>query len=67
MSGISKTKTDVKKIEITVNGKKVTVVKGTFLLQAVREAKAPVPTLCHHKSLTPSGSPKRIRRNCLPI
>ncbi len=56
MSGVSKSKTNVKKIEITVNGKKVTVVRDTFLLQAVREAKAAVPTLCHHKSLTPSGS-----------
>ncbi len=43
------------KIDITINGKTVGVVKGTTLLKAVREAGFDVPTLCHHKDLTPSG------------
>jgi aldehyde:ferredoxin oxidoreductase len=44
------------KIEITINDKKVSVVKGTRLLDAVREAKFSVPTLCRNKNLTPTGS-----------
>jgi aldehyde:ferredoxin oxidoreductase len=46
---------DSNKIDITINGKTVGVVKGTTLLKAIREAGFDVPTLCHHKDLTPSG------------
>jgi aldehyde:ferredoxin oxidoreductase len=43
------------KIEITINDKKVTVVKDSFLLKAVQDVGIEVPTLCHHKDLTPTG------------
>lgn len=43
------------KIEITINGKKASVAKDSYLLKAVQEAGIDVPTLCHHKDLTPSG------------
>jgi aldehyde:ferredoxin oxidoreductase len=43
------------KINITINGKKIAVVKDSFLLKAVQEAGFNIPTLCHHKDLTPSG------------
>jgi aldehyde:ferredoxin oxidoreductase len=44
------------KIRITVNGKDVEVVRDATLLSAVREAGFDVPTLCHHKDLTPDGN-----------
>jgi len=48
--------TQTKKIEITINDKKkVNVVKDSFLLDAVRDAGFTIPTLCHHKDLTPTG------------
>ncbi len=43
------------KIEIFINDKKVSVVRDSFLLKAVQEAGFTIPTLCHHKDLTPSG------------
>ena len=55
MGAAAKT-TEAKKIKITINGKSTTVVRDTFLLQAVHEAGVTVPTLCHHKDLTPGGS-----------
>jgi len=48
--------TKTNKIEITINDKKVTVVRGTLLLKAIQEAKIPVPTLCRNKNLTPTGN-----------
>jgi len=45
-----------KKIEITINGKKITVLKDTFLLKAIMDAGFVVPTLCNHKDLTPNGT-----------
>jgi aldehyde:ferredoxin oxidoreductase len=47
--------TNTNKIEITINDKRVTVLKDTFLLKAVQEAGFRIPTLCHHKDLTPTG------------
>jgi aldehyde:ferredoxin oxidoreductase len=44
------------KIEITVNDKTVSAVKGSTLLPAIRQAGFDVPTLCFHKDLTPSGN-----------
>lgn len=44
------------KIEITINNKKISVVKDSYLLKAVKEAGIDMPTLCHHKDLTPSGT-----------
>ncbi len=51
-----KTKAGPKKIEISINGKAATVVEGTYLLNAVMDAGYNVPTLCHHKDLTPDGT-----------
>ncbi len=48
--------TETKKIEITINDKKtVSVVKDSFLLEPIRKAGFVIPTLCHHKDLTPTG------------
>ncbi len=44
------------KINITINGIEATVQKGSYLLQALRDNGVAVPTLCHHKDLTPSGT-----------
>ncbi len=44
------------KIKITINNKEIEVKKDSFLLDALRELKIPVPTLCNHKDLTPTGS-----------
>ncbi|MDD3050195.1 MAG: aldehyde ferredoxin oxidoreductase C-terminal domain-containing protein [Candidatus Cloacimonetes bacterium] len=44
------------KIEVIINGKTITVTKDTYLLKAINEAGFSVPTLCHHKDLTPNGS-----------
>jgi len=41
---------------ITVNGKAIEVAVGTYLLKALKDAGASVPTLCRHKDLTPNGS-----------
>jgi aldehyde:ferredoxin oxidoreductase len=43
------------KINITIDGKDVSVVKGAYLLGVLRENGVHVPTLCHHKDLTPQG------------
>jgi len=50
------TKTTQQKIELTINGKTATVLEGTYLLQAIMDAGYTVPTLCHHKDLTPDGT-----------
>jgi len=44
------------KIKIVIDGKEVEVVKDTYLLKAMQSLKIFVPTLCHHKDLTPSGT-----------
>ncbi|MDD3641876.1 MAG: 2Fe-2S iron-sulfur cluster-binding protein [Candidatus Krumholzibacteria bacterium] len=43
------------KIEIVINGVEASVPRGVYLLQALRDNGVAVPTLCHHKDLTPSG------------
>jgi len=43
-------------ISITIDSKKIEVEEGTFLLDAARELKIPIPTLCHHKALTSDGN-----------
>jgi len=45
-----------KKIEITINGKVISVPRGSMLLGAIKQAGFDVPVLCHHKDLTPNGS-----------
>ena len=44
------------KIEITINGNPVSVQKDTYLIKAILDAGLAVPTLCHHKDLTPNGT-----------
>ncbi|MBU0754742.1 MAG: 4Fe-4S binding protein [Planctomycetes bacterium] len=44
------------KIEMTIDGRAVTVKPGTMLLKAIRDAGGEVPTLCHHDSLEPNGA-----------
>ena len=48
-------KTAVKKVELLIDGKPAQAKDGTFLLAALREAGATIPTLCAHKELTPYG------------
>jgi len=43
------------KINIRIDGKEVSVAKGAYLLQALRDNGVHVPTLCSHKDLTPQG------------
>lgn len=44
------------RLTITIDGKPVEAREGTFLLGAIRSAGLDVPTLCHHKDLTPGGT-----------
>jgi heterodisulfide reductase subunit A len=41
---------------LTINSTPVDVEEGTKLLQAIEKAGVKVPTLCHHKALTPYGA-----------
>jgi heterodisulfide reductase subunit A len=41
---------------LTINNTVVEVAEGTTLLQAIEKAGGKVPTLCHHKALTPYGA-----------
>lgn len=43
-------------LNLDINGRRVTVRKGTALLAAIREAGFDVPTLCHHEALEPYGA-----------
>lgn len=43
-------------IELTINGLKLSVEKGTTLLEAARFLGFPIPTLCHMDGLTPYGA-----------
>ncbi len=45
-----------KKIEITIDDKKVSVVRDSFLLNAIKALNIDIPVLCHHKDLTPNGT-----------
>ncbi len=45
-----------KKIEITINDKKITVAENSYLLAAIMKSGFTVPTLCQHKDLMPVGS-----------
>ena len=40
-------------LNLDINGRRVTVRRGTMLLAAIREAGFEVPTLCHHEALGP--------------
>jgi heterodisulfide reductase subunit A len=41
---------------LTINNTLLEVAEGSKLLQAIEKAGAKVPTLCHHKALTPYGA-----------
>ncbi len=43
------------KINITIDGREVEVANNSYLLGVLRDNGVPVPTLCHHKDLTPAG------------
>lgn len=43
-------------ISLTINNQKVEVPEGTSLLTAIEKLGVRVPTLCHHKALTPYGA-----------
>jgi NADH dehydrogenase/NADH:ubiquinone oxidoreductase subunit G len=43
-------------IELTIDGKQVTVPKGSTVLQAAQKLGIDIPTLCHHDSLSGVGS-----------
>ncbi|HNT54034.1 MAG TPA: molybdopterin-dependent oxidoreductase, partial [Anaerolineaceae bacterium] len=42
-------------INLTIDGKAISVPEGTTVLQAAREANIEIPTLCDHPELTPYG------------
>lgn len=42
--------------KITINGQAVSAPAGTTILQAARQAKIDIPTLCDHPALRPAGS-----------
>lgn len=43
-------------ISLTIDGKKVSVLEGTTILEAANSAGIDIPTLCFHKRLPPIGS-----------
>ncbi|NLH18101.1 MAG: 4Fe-4S dicluster domain-containing protein [Phycisphaerae bacterium] len=43
-------------IQLTIDGKKVSVEPGQTVLDAAREGNIPIPTLCSHESLIPYGA-----------
>ncbi len=43
-------------ISLTIDGQRVQVEKGSTVLEAAHKAGIKIPTLCHHKALTPYGS-----------
>ncbi len=43
-------------ITLTVDGRSVTVKKGTTILEAAHELNIEIPTLCYHKALSPYGA-----------
>jgi formate dehydrogenase alpha subunit len=43
-------------VSLTIDGKEVRARAGSLLLEAAREAGFPVPSLCWHRKLTPTGA-----------
>jgi len=43
-------------LRLTINNTAVEVAEGTKLLQAIEKVGVKIPTLCHHKALTPYGA-----------
>lgn len=44
------------KVSLTINGLDISVPAGSTILQAAEVLGVAIPTLCHHKELSPSGS-----------
>ncbi len=44
------------KITIIIDGKPISAARDSYLLAAVKDAGISIPTLCHHKDLTPTGN-----------
>ncbi|MBI9103895.1 MAG: iron hydrogenase small subunit [Spirochaetales bacterium] len=62
----------MKTVEVKINGKPVSVLEGTTILKAAKEAGVKIPTLCFHNDLEPwascgicvvkiEGSPRMVR------
>ncbi|MBN1618346.1 (2Fe-2S)-binding protein [Candidatus Dojkabacteria bacterium] len=45
-----------KRIDISVNGVKISAIENSNLIDSIKEAGIDLPTLCYHKDLTPNGS-----------
>lgn len=43
-------------LNLTINGEKIQVAQGATLLDAASQAGVEIPTLCHHKDLSPYGA-----------
>jgi len=43
-------------IQVTIDGREVTVPAGTTILDAARDLGIDIPTLCHHETLSPAAS-----------
>ena len=43
-------------IEVTINGRRVSVEKGEILLHAAKKAGVEIPTLCSHEGLLADGN-----------
>ena len=43
-------------IRLTINNQSTEVPEGITLLQAIEKTGVKIPTLCHHKALTPYGA-----------
>jgi predicted molibdopterin-dependent oxidoreductase YjgC len=43
-------------VNLTINGSKVQAEEGQTILEAARASGIPIPTLCYHRDLTPTGN-----------
>jgi ferredoxin len=54
-------------VNLTINGERIVAAEGSTVLEAAQKAGIYIPTLCHHKDLTPYGACRlclvEIRRN----
>ncbi len=51
-----KTEKDNGKIHFTIDGKEVEAEEGWTVLDTARHYRIPIPTLCHHEAVKPSGA-----------
>ncbi len=40
-------------VTLTIDGRRITIVEGTTVLDAARKLDIPIPTLCHNPKLYP--------------